>query len=630
MLIGGVKPVYGLVAYVCIGLAGLITLLPLRRREMVQPRFWCVPLALALAGYVIVRALVSPVSYLARNDFFMVAGALVIYLVTALSLTRTSRRLAVCWGLFALAVCHVGVGAVQFRQGDNYMLLPWIYRSDYSCRASGFYICPNHLAGLLEMLALMGVALVCWGRGNIWFRLCSGYAVLVCVTGLALTGSRGGILSLAAGGLVFAALSANTLRRLRLARLPRAVMIVSAGLLFLLGSALWLTMKSDALAGRVGQVYDPQNMRLQMWAASLHQFGLNPVFGTGSGTYYYYGRQFRDAVMQNDPLHVHNDYLELLAEYGVVGVLLAAAFFAMHLYSGWRGLRRIIRLKLKPSGFSQSTELALDLGALSALAALLMHSVLDFNLHIPANVFVVAFLLGLVANPAGIVTPTQDREPTPDWLRFIPSSVGAALALLAIILLPAEVEGERARVALRDGQNVEARDFARQALTHEGRNPDLYYYLGEAQHYLALAEPDPRARARMQLEVVKAFEDGLRIFPQDVRLLLKLGRTLDSLGAFADSEEVFQRAFTADPKSSNVYAYYAVHCQLEGQRDLAEQFYSAASYFGEREISPVGLADLARERRVQHTNVLSIMSGFVTPSEEDRVPPEPAPGVPRP
>ncbi len=130
-----------------------------------------------------------------------------------------------------------------------------------------------------------------------------------------------------------------------------------------------------------------------MWKAALRQYHLAPLTGTGSGTYLFYGREFRSPLIQNDPMHVHNDYLELLAEYGLIGAVLYGAFLGVHLFSGLAGLRKMVREQIRLGTPRLSHDLALNIGALAAIAALLLHSVVDFNMHIPANALLVALCL---------------------------------------------------------------------------------------------------------------------------------------------------------------------------------------------------------------------------------------------
>jgi tetratricopeptide (TPR) repeat protein len=334
-----------------------------------------------------------------------------------------------------------------------------------------------------------------------------------------------------------------------------------------------------------------------MWHAALEQFQLNPTIGTGSGTYQYYGRQFRDRSVPADPQHVHNDYLELLAEYGVIGCALMAAFLGIHLFSAFRALHRVVEENLKPAWRMSSNELALIVGGLGGIFALFAHSIIDFNLHIPANTLVVAFILGILGHPTNDAILEIEAAAPQDfaWWRLLAPATGIALFSLSVPRLEAEYLSERARVCLRDGIYSECRDYAARALTREARNPDLYYYLGEAKHFLDLQTKEPGARVELLQAAVEDLRKGLDLFKEDLRLLLALGSTLDNLGQYPPAEAIFQRALAADPNFGHVYAYYGVHHHLQGHFKEARQCYEKAQLLGERDISNFGLKELEKD-----------------------------------
>ena len=114
--------------------------------------------------------------------------------------------------------------------------------------------------------------------------------------------------------------------------------------------------------------------------------------------------------------------------------------------------------------------------------------------------------------------------------------------VVSIPRIEAEYYGERARVFLRDAMYPECRAYAERALVRETRNPDLYYYLGESQHFLAMQGSQSQAAMELHIAAANAFSKGLEAFPQDLRLLLKLGRTLDALGRFDEAEGIYQPA----------------------------------------------------------------------------------------
>src|SRR4029077_509119 len=133
--------------------------------------------------------------YLARADIYSVLGGLSVYLFVSCVFTEAKPRIRFVFFLLALAAVQVLIGVVQFRRGDNYMLIPGLHRFDYEWRASGFYVCPNHLAGLLEVLGIFAISIVCWSRYPLWTKILVGYAAAMCYLGVILTGSRGGYLS---------------------------------------------------------------------------------------------------------------------------------------------------------------------------------------------------------------------------------------------------------------------------------------------------------------------------------------------------------------------------------------------------------------------------------------------------
>ncbi len=602
--IGGAKLLYSLPAYALLAVAACSCVLARTNQISIGIRTSCLISTVTLAAYIGVRNYYSPWEYLARPDHFMTIAALAVYLVSALFLSLPNYRILVINILLALATVHVICGAIQFKEGKEFMLLgPWIIRTPAAWRASGFYICPNHLAGLLEALGMMALGLVCWSRSKLWLRLSLGYGVLLCFAGVAITGSRGGYLSTLCGLILFAVLSLSVIHRVKRRSFWR--MVTLSGMLFILlvGGGIAVMAKSDLLKKRMAEVYDPQNMRLYMWEASLKQFHLNPIFGTGSGTYLYYGRHFRSQDVQRDPMHVHNDYLELLCEYGIIGALAMAAFLGAHLSAGITGMRRIVRYKLEPTRRIYSNELALVIGALSAIGALMVHSIVDFNLHIPANTLVIAFLLSILSAPtndAGRAASVETATLIAKSLRWLAPVAGIYLIVFGLPLIRAEYYAERARVSLRDGDYTGAVSYAEQAVATERKNPDIYFYLAESKHFLALDQNLPASeRDRLGIETIAALKAGLDLFPKDLRLLLKLGRTYDQLGRFDDGDLIFERAVDADPNFTNTYAYLGFHLQLQGKLRAAETEYKKALSIAKEgnPLAAAGLRDIEQERK---------------------------------
>jgi O-antigen ligase len=112
-----------------------------------------------------------------------------------------------------------------------------------------------------------------------------------------------------------------------------------------------------------------------MFQAATHIFRDYPIFGAGLGTlvavYPRYETFYDGRVVE----HVHDDYMEALAETGLVGGICGLAFLIL-LY---RQARK--SFEAEQGHFSRG----LHAGAIVALSGLLVHSFVDFNLHIPSN-----------------------------------------------------------------------------------------------------------------------------------------------------------------------------------------------------------------------------------------------------
>ena len=551
--------VFSLPGYGLIALAAVLAAVTFRRLKS-QGDFFCLCASGIFFGYILLRSLTSPIAYAARPDLYCVLAALAVYGVT-IFLSNATLRLTIIVSLLVLAIAHVLIGIIQFTRGDNFMLIPFLQRANYGYRASGFYICPNHLAGLLEVLGVFGLSIACWSRWPLWSKLLVCYLAAVCYAGVAMTGSRGGYLSVAASLIIFAILGLCVLGAAGKSLVLRFGIAGLVALITVLIATAWLFHSSAVLSERAGTIVDPKNIRLQLWTAAIEQWKLQPLIGTGSGTYRYYGRQLRDPKMQSDPIDVHNDYLHLLCEYGAIG----AAGFLLFLYAHLRhGLQSFIQFgprRAARGGLPLSNRLALNIGALCAVAAFIVHSTVDFNLHIPANALLLAFVFGLIANP-DIKQPSETLHPDGNFLpRIAVALLGAALLVQGARLFPGEYYAEHARAALRDENPSAAISFAQTALRHEKQNPDIFFYLGRASRALAHHRKKGEDRIPFYRAAVAAFERAEALAPLDGTYPLDIASTYDEMGNFAEAERMYALARARDPHSTDVANLYQFHLE---------------------------------------------------------------------
>jgi hypothetical protein len=425
---------------------------------------------------------------------------------------------------------------------------------------------------------------------RIWIRI-----LLFCVAattffGILISGSRGGYLSFAVG-LLGLLLLGITYCVLVVPRRFALYLLFGVGVVCVSGLATFeFFNRSDVLVRRFGSFVDPQNVRIPMWKAALREFYLNPAVGTGSGTYLIYGRKFRDPSVQGDPIYVHNDYLQLLAEYGVIGGALFLVFLGMHLGNGILFARRVI-LWLREREQPSSSMLSLVVGGLLAIVALIVHSAVDFNLQIPGNTLFVAFLFGILANPGVQREPFDARlaePPLPSLWGILPGVLGLLILLFATLTIPAEADSENARTALENKSYALSLAYANQGIAKDSRNPNLFYYLGESRRQLGSRFSGIQQQSMLS-SAADAFEYGLALFPMDERLLVRCALTYAQRGEFAKADNLFRRAFEWSPNLGRVYAYYGLRLQLENRVADAQAAYQKSIQLERNQLAIVGL-----------------------------------------
>ena len=588
VLVGGTRLLFALPVYAILAVAALCSVVDLRRPKL-SPNGWCLVSTLVFLGYVLARAAFSPVAYIAWEDGFMVLGALIVYLLTACYLTDPRRRLWVLGGFLALAACNLAIGVRQFAGDDTTTVFGFLRSAQYGGRASGFYICPDHLAGFLELTICLGLSMTVWSRTRPWIKILCGYVTVCCLAGLLLTGSRGGYLSMGVGLFVFALLAIQRVRVTAPENFGRA--LAGIGLTVVLGCvALGVILShNQLLGGRASQLVDTRDIRVRIWPAAIREFQQSPVVGTGSSTFLYYGRRFRDPVVQSDPIRTHGDYLQLLGEYGAVGAAGLLFFLGAHLTWGWLTFRRWCRRSAGQGGGGGSNAVAWNIGALAATSCLVAHSVVDFNLHIPANTLALAFVFGVLANPGRSLEPHGEQMARFRPVDLLPRLALPALALVILLCglpkLPGEYYAEKARVALRDHHDALALIMAMRGVEREQDNPWLYNSLGQARLNLGGSGPDTPGARSFREAAAQAFAEAVRLAPEDSTFLARLGEAQARLNDFDAAEKTFRQALLWDPNSAWVWTYNGVYLQQRGLYEQAATAFQRALALGGNEVA---------------------------------------------
>ncbi len=320
-----------------------------------------------------------------RESLLKLATDLVLFFVVIqlfwAASAETWRRVGIAVLAFGFVFSFLSI--LQFLWNPGRIL--WV--GHYLGGPFGPYVDRDHYAGLMEMVYPVSAAYVLSRPKGDSLNGMLGFAVLVPVVSILLTGSRGGLVSSIGETAILGAIliwrNPFPSRRRRVAAAGLALVAV-AGVFFWLVPTYVLTK-----LGTIGN-YVPEageGSRLTLWRNSLGIFRDHPLVGAGMGSFVAAYPAHQTEVSDLVTEHAHNDYVEALSETGLLGgvLILAALILFMHII--FRNL--VVQLQHEPGW--------IQLGAATACCGLLIHSFVDFNLHIPANAAWFAFCAGLAS-----------------------------------------------------------------------------------------------------------------------------------------------------------------------------------------------------------------------------------------
>ena len=297
---------------------------------------------------------------------------LIVYLILLLLLPQAYYRMnhwrGLLWFLMSLGFFVSVFGILQHLTFNG--KLYWFRVMRYGGYPFGPYVNRNHFAGFAEILIPVALVPLVLGKVRRERLFLVGLFALVPIVALLLSASRGGIVSFAVQLVIL--FSLLLVRRLHSKHMLAGGVLVLCAILAVswIGVQEVLQRFSDyqALDVSVGK---RASMRHDTWRIFLDHSALGTGLGTLQMVFPPYETSY-DAKIVN---HTHNDYLEALAETGVAGGLCCLWFLAVLFTESVKGLKDL----------GSSFGAALNLSGLVGCCGLLVHSLIDFNLHIPAN-----------------------------------------------------------------------------------------------------------------------------------------------------------------------------------------------------------------------------------------------------
>ena len=375
---------------------GVVVLWALRLWVSTQPQFLWPPIVwavLAFALYAIGRYLTADIEYPARLELIRILVYTLLFLAILNNLYHQDRVQTISYTLIFLAAALASYAVAQFL---GHSIHVWAVVSRYPDRGSGTFLSPDHFCGFLEMILPLSLSLLLVGRMKPLLRILLGYSFLVILAGITVTFSRGGWVSAAVGVLVVLLVLIRHRNHRKYAALTLLLLAGGGAGVVAFFLARTASFTQHMLTARGGLNLDIF-VRMKIWITAWRMWLDHFWWGVGPGLFDWRYNEYRSQTLQSRAVWVHCDYLNLLTDWGLVGGLIVLAGVGLALAGIVRSWKRVRRSE-RDFGSQLSNRFAFFLGGLGVLAALAVHSLVDFNLHNPADALLAVTLLALLSS----------------------------------------------------------------------------------------------------------------------------------------------------------------------------------------------------------------------------------------
>ena len=536
-----------------VGLVGLgVALCVVSILRLVYPpqssRPWLTIFSLLGAGYLVGRALMGGPEGLAVHDIALVLSAIGIYL----SVTSTGRGVRGFWIVLLAILVALNVGLAISQSVLESPFYFWQPGGSDESHAIGLFAHYNAFASFLNGTVFFFLSYTFFGR-NVAARWACALLSLGLIVTLVMSQSRGGWLSFVVGGSLWMVLLILFLKQRRsklLGIISIAVVLLGVGGIV---SSVWVVQritekrveKYEENTGRKVEAKVSDGGRVAFQQMGFEIFLDSPVVGGGARAFSYRALEKWDPdtleLWMGDPEFAHNEFIQLLSDYGLVGFVLVLALLFIH---GILGVINLVSEDDRDSGLS-----IWQLGAAGGLVAMLCQSYFSFIFHFPACVVLCAFQLAILASQS------KEKPKNRPVFRFTELVIGigglgvaAALAFLGINFFKGYLLSKEAVQKLTAAESVEDVFTGLETLEKAGdrswdpKSFEIVARRAMLEANTALQGNDPAVAEKFNLRAKAAFERSLELNPNFSAALAGLPRVEDALGNHAAAEEGHQKA----------------------------------------------------------------------------------------
>lgn len=474
--------------------------------------------------------------YYSTQEFFRITTAILLFFLAANN-TKEENRFILPLILAANVVALIGI------QGYFWHSFPYAIST-----------LPNHnfLAGYLVISISLTLGLFLFNKTALPKRIPFLLLLVLPFTCFILAKSRGGLLSLMAALFILILAALNRQKRWLLA-------ILSLLIILLLFTPNPMIKRLIHIGEEDIHAYE----RLLVWKATWDIIKDYPLFGTGLGTFRDYYPQYKPQIGFRTAGFAHNEYLQYGAELGLIGLIPALWFLILF----FKHSKKLL--------FQRESGLIIALA--SSMVAILVHSLVDFNLHTIPITTTFFYLLGLsVSSQRAVIQKPKEKSPL--------ARRGIALLIIAVVLVYgmlliqpylAWLHWKRGDLCLEGGKREEALSQYQKAITLQPCCPlyhkvlaDLYWergYLGEAlTEYKKAVNLYPRnvfyhralgkfyEEYELWEEAREEYQKIISLAPNVADFYLNLGKVYVKQGRLSQARIQYQRALNIDPENREV------------------------------------------------------------------------------
>lgn len=480
-------------------------------------------------GWFICRALWSPVREDGISDAILAVSVFCAFQIGLRFRQEAGRGSGWLLAVFLalMIVANACVVAIQLRDPS--------YTPIFGARGggspSGLASHYNEFSNIMLALGFALLSFVFWERIPRLARVILFLVFLSAMICIDFSRSRGGLMGVGVGAAVFAFAALLEAKRKKSRWFAPGVILLPLALV----AAGWFVIRG------IGSSQMARNHKASVESVlndgRLYALGLaaqcasdHPWQGGGSHSFSWESRHhwnIKDTAWESgDTIFVHNEFMQALTDYGLVGAILLAAALAC-LFGN--ALHELVRDHHPGDGMISDAWLT---GAVAGAAAILTQSNFAFVFHNLPSAILLGFFLGIMAWR----TPHAAPAAGDGWLRGLP--VAMVYGLVGGVLLVAGIQGTRALVVMwpaeyaKDSGMKDCPVIAAGKIEQASRYwPHSALHMARADWLLRAADTDDKAAHISLLEGADAsWREARRLHPQNPVLAVNEANTLSYLG----------------------------------------------------------------------------------------------------